>query len=327
MTSFLAGCERDEEDFSGTYCINLQNMEMRIVQTGDVVTFSLQNDLLDNETGSVSGDTLILTATTSASEIFTSVLVFSKDRKHFSGPFKIVNNAGETTMEGILLGNKGECVKYDITANGIPQFVGRDFTRLSRIEKISKFRSGFGHSFTDGSESCRSMKHYYNPYPDFRQNNTVEIYSPVNGTIVSVVNDGHGASIGLTNKEIQIRPDDQPAFVFILYHCDLASADVATGEKVGEGDLIGFARMYYDDLDQYATSFDIAVWANTPSGMRLISYFDTMKDDLFSDYVSRGVTSRQDFVITRDARDADPLQCNGETFLTTGEIENFVTLD
>jgi hypothetical protein len=171
------------------------------------------------------------------------------------------------------------------------------------------------------------MKHYYNPYPVFRQNNTVEIFSPVNGTIVSVVNDGHGASIGLTNKEIQIKPHDQPAFVFILYHCDLASADVAAGEKVGAGDLIGYARMYYEDLDQYATSFDIAVWVNTPSGMRLISYFDTMKDDLFNDYVSRGVTSRQDFMITRDARDADPLQCSGETFLTAGDIENFVSLD
>lgn len=322
----LIRCERLKEDFTGTYCLNLQNMEMTIDQSGDHVTFSLQNDLLENGTGTVSGDTLTLTATVLQSEVFTTIVVFSEDRETFSGPFKIVNNSGETTMEGILLGNKGECIEFDIAANGIPQFVGTDFTRLSRIEKISKFRSGFGHSFTDGSESCRSMKHYFNPFPEFRQNNTVEIYSPVNGVIVSVVNDGHGASIGLTNKEIQIRPDDQPAFVFILYHCDLASSVVATGKKVRAGDLIGYARMYYDDLAQYSTSFDIAVWVNTPTGTRLISYFETMNDALFSTYVSRGVTSRQDFIITREARDTDPLQCNGETFLTAGNIENFVTL-
>jgi hypothetical protein len=326
MTSFLSGCERNNGDFTGTYCLNMNNMEMEIVQKGDLVTFTVQNDILQNGTGSVFGDTLVLTATVSGSEIFTSDLVFTKDRKNFSGPFKITNNSNEIMLEGVLLGYKGECKKYDITANGIPKFVETDFTQLSKIEKISKFRSGFGHSFTDGKETCRSMKHYYDPYPKFRKNNSVEIYSPVNGTIISVANDGHGASIGLTNKEIQIRPDNQPAFIFVLYHCDLSSASVAAGKKVSAGDLIGYARLYYDDLSQYATSFDIAVWVSTPSGIQLISYFETMKDALFNDYISRGVTSRQDFIISREARDADPLQCNGETFLTTGNIENYVTL-
>ena len=327
LISLLFSCERKDEDFSGTFCLNMQNIEMIISQTGDLVTFSLQNDLLENGTGSVSGDTLALTATTSGSEIFTGTLVFSKDRRSFSGPFKITDDEGKTMLEGILLGDKGECVKYDITARGIPRFVGTNFTRLSMIEKISRFRSGFGHSFTDGTESCRSMKHYFNPYAAYRQNNTVEICSPVTGIIVSVVNDGYGGSSGLTNKEIQIKPDTQPAFIFVMFHCDLASEAIVTGKRVNAGDLIGYARMYYDDLAQYVTSFDIAVWVNTPSGMRLISWFETLKDELFSDYVSRGVTSRQDFIITREVRDADPLQCNGETFLTAGKIENWVNLN
>jgi hypothetical protein len=326
VASFLLGCEPKNEDFTGTYCLNLQNMEMIIVQTGDQITFSLNNDLLENGTGTVSGYTLALTAIVSQSEVFTGKIIFSEDGESFSGPFNIVNSAGDTTMVGTLIGNRGECKKFDITANGIPQFVETDLTRLSTIEKISKFRSGFGHSFTDGSESCRSMKHYFNPYPIYRQNNTVEIYSPVNGVVVSVVNDGHGESNGLTNKEIQIRPDDQPAFVIVLYHCDLVSEAIVPGKKVSAGDLVGHARMYYDDLDQYSTSFDIAVWVNTPSGMRLISYFETMKDVLFSTYISRGVTSRKDFIITTEERNADPLQCNGETFLTAGNIVNFVTL-
>ncbi|MDY0100078.1 MAG: hypothetical protein RBR81_12845 [Bacteroidales bacterium] len=327
MTFLLNGCERKTEDFSGTYCINIQNMDMTIVQTGLSVTFTLQSDILQNGTGEVKDNTLTLTATTSGSETFTSQLTFSGDRQSFSGPFIITGLSGETMLEGILLGTKGECAKYDISANGIPRFAETDFTQLSKIEKISKFRSGFGHSFTDGSESCRSMKHYYNPYVDFRQNNNVEVYSPVDGTIISVLNDGHGASTGLTNKQIEIKPDDQPAFVYILYHCDLASADIATGKKVSAGDLIGYAKMYYADLQQYATSFDIAAWVNTPSGMQLISWFETLKDDVFANYVSRGVPSRDNFIITREARDSDPLQCNGETFLTSGSIDNWVILN
>lgn len=327
ITFLLNGCERKNEDFSGTYCINIQNMDMTIVQTGLNVTFTLQSDLLENGTGEVSDNTLILTATTSGSETFSSQVTFSGDRQSFSGPFKVTGLNDETMLEGILLGTKGECVKYDISANGIPRFAETDFTQLSKIEKISKFRSGFGHSFTDGNESCRSMKHYYNPYVDFRQNNNVEIYSPVNGTIISVLNDGHGASTGLTNKEIEIKPDDQPAFVYILYHCDLASSEISTGKKVRAGDLLGYARMYYVEEQHYVTSFDIAACVNTPSGMQLISWFETMKDDVFANYVSRGVTSRDNFIITREARDSDPLQCDGETFLTSGSIDNWVILN
>ena len=84
--------------------------------------------------------------------------------------------------------------------------------------------------------------------------------------------------------------------------------------------------MYYEDLDEYATSFDIAVWVNTPSGLKLVPYFDTLKDAVFNNYIARGASSRQDFTITKEERDADPLECAGESFLTSGNIENWVTL-
>lgn len=323
----LIRCERVTEDITGTYCLNLQNVEMVISRAGDLVTFTLQTGLIENGTGTITGDRLSLTANLSESEMFSAELVCSKDRNSFSGPYRILSTGGETLMEGILFGNKGECPRYDIDANGIPEFVKEDFTQLSKIEKISKFRSGFGHSFTDGSEPCRSMKHYFNPYQNYRQNNAVEIYSPVEGIILSVANDGHGASAGLTNKEVQIKPDDYPAFVFVLYHCDLESEAIAAGERIEAGELIGHARLYYDDLAEYATSFDIAVWVNTPSGMRLVSYFETMSDDLFDTYLLRGITSVNDFIITREDRDASPLQCNEDTFLSQGSIENFVNLN
>lgn len=320
-------CERNNEDFAGTYCLNLQNLEMRIDQNGTDVTFSLNSDLLNNGAGTISGDTLILTAITLGSELFSARLIFAENRKNFAGTFVIKNSDGQSVLEGILNGNKGECAEYEIDAKGPPQFVVKNFTQINKIEKISKFRSGFGHSYTDGNETCRSMKHYFDPFQEFRKNDMVEIYSPVDGIITSVVNDGHGASIGLKNKEIQIKSADQPAFVFILFHCDIISEAIASGKSVQAGELLGYGRLFYDDLQQYVTSFDIAVSVNTPAGMRLISYFDVLNDQVFNEYASRGANTRSDFVITREARDASPLQCDGETFLNSGTLENWVTLN
>lgn len=320
-------CERDDEDFTGIYCLNLQNLEMRIDQNGTDLTFSLNSDLLNNGSGTVSGDTLILTALTSGAEFFSARLIFTENRDSFNGTFVITNPEGQSALEGILIGNKGGCAEYDIVTKGIPQFVEKDFTQLNKIEKISKFRSGFGHSYTDGNEACRSMKHYFDPFLQFRDNNTVEIYSPVDGIITSVLDDGYGASIGLKNKEVQIKSDDQPAFVFILFHCDIISETIEAGKKVQAGELLGYGRLYYEDLQQFVTSFDIAVSVNTPAGMRLISYFEVLSNQVFKEYISRGVNLRSDFIITRETRDASPLQCDGETFLNDGTLENWVILN
>jgi hypothetical protein len=334
ITAVFIVCEREKgvtnndkkADFSGTYCINAQNIEMTILQTGNNVTFTLQPEVLVNGTGTVSGDSLKLTASASGTKTFTCLLVFPQDRQSFSGTYQTTDTTGTITEEGMLQGDKGECAKYDIAVNEIPKFVEKDFTQLSKIEKISKFRSGEGHDYSDGFETCRSMKHYYSAYEKYRENNTIEIYSPVAGSIVSVSNDGHGASIGLNNKQVQIRPDEQPAFIFRIFHCDLVSSAITAGKKVQAGELLGHARLYYEDLGEHAGSFDIAVFVNTPSGMRLVPYFDTLEDTVFNDYVSRGAHSRENFVITKEARDADPLECNGETFVTSGHLENWVVL-
>ena len=167
------------------------------------------------------------------------------------------------------------------------------------------------------------MKHYYCPFEIYRDNNTVAVYAPVSGTIISISDDGHGASVGLNNKLINIIPDNQPAFTVIIFHCDLASPEIAMGKKVLAGELMGYGRFYYDDLDEYTSCIDIAVAVNTPSGIRNVSFFDILKDDVFNNYIAKGAGSRQDFIISQEERDADPLACNGETFLTTGNIENW----
>jgi hypothetical protein len=216
---------------------------------------------------------------------------------------------------------------HSIETYNVPRFVSNDFTQLEKISEISKFRSAAGHDYSDGFESCRSMKHYYAPYDKYRVNNNIEVYSPVDGVIHSIIKEGHGASEGLDNKQVRIQSSVYPAFVFVLFHIDLISPEISNGKKLQAGELIGHARMYYPDINDYGYSFDIAVWVETPSGMRYVSYFDTMADTLFNNYIARGAKSRNDFIISKEKRDADPLSCDKQRFTSNGKLENWFILN
>lgn len=249
------------------------------------------------------------------------VLSFSQDGQPFSGTWEYYD------ISGTITGNKvddSEWVQYyyDIAANGVPKFVGTDFTELEKIDRISRFRSGEGHDYSDCNESCRSMKHYYAPFDMYRENNNIEVYSPIDGVIENIQSEGSE----LENKQIRIRATEQPAFIFIIFHTDLISPNIAVGTPVQAGQLLGHARMYYPDMNEYAGSFDIAVWVATPSGQRYVSYFETMTASLFDEYIARGARCRCDFIISQQERDADPLTCDGERFLDSGHLENWVNL-
>ena len=90
--------------------------------------------------------------------------------------------------------------------------------------------------------------------------------------------------------------------------------------------ILGHAHMYYPDLDEYAYSFDIAVWVNTPSGTKNISYFETITNTLFDQYVARGARSISDFIINKEEQDADPPPCDDEQFLKSRNLSHWVTL-
>ena len=75
------------------------------------------------------------------------------------------------------------------------------------------------------------------------------------------------------------------------------------------------------------TSSDIAVGVFTPTGNKLVSYFDVMTDTLFRTYMRRGLKSRSDIIISKEERDADPLTCNGEAFTDSGTLENWISLE
>jgi hypothetical protein len=61
---------------------------------------------------------------------------------------------------------------------------------------------------------------------------------------------------------------------------------------------------------------------------RLLSYFETMTDDVFAEYQARGVASREAATITKAERDADPVPCQAQSaFPEQGTIENWLYLN
>jgi len=178
--------------------------------------------------------------------------------------------------------------------------VTADYIELNKIGRISKFRSGVGHDYSDSSEICRSMKHYFVPktYP-------VKIFSPANGTIGYLTQEWAGTQIGIQSGNR----------TFVIFHVDI-SPSLAVGSSVTAGQEIG------THIGNQTWS-DIAVWEND----RLVSYFDVMNDSVFKNYVNRGVASRNELIISKEDRDADALVCIGEDIQNPGTIPNWVDLN
>lgn len=199
---------------------------------------------------------------------------------------------------------------YDVDKNGIPKFAGVDYIELGKIDRISKFRSGIGHDYSDNFESCRSMKHYFDPKSDVDWS-TIKIFSPVKGTVSNIHQEWTGGT------QVRIKSEEYPAFYFIIFHVNLTNP-LNVGDVITAGQQLGTGE-----------GSDIAVEVNTPSGwkFKLVSYFDVMSDSVFQGYQARGLSSRSDAIISREARDADPLTCSGETFTNSGTLENWVTLN
>jgi hypothetical protein len=72
---------------------------------------------------------------------------------------------------------------------------------------------------------------------------------------------------------------------------------------------------------------DISVIVNDPTKQgRMVSYFEVITDALFSEYSKRGIIHRDDVIISKATRDANPLTCSGDVFVSSDTIENWVVL-
>lgn len=200
---------------------------------------------------------------------------------------------------------------YDLDARGVPKFIGRDYVNLTTIARISRFRSGIGHDYSDDVERCRSMKHYFQPRGDVDWS-TVSIFAPVAGKVIEL------RSETTFGTQLQIVPNEQPALTLIIFHVRPEAA-LVNGSAVSVGQRLG------THIGSQTMS-DIAIRVQTPRGARFVSYFDAMSDSLFQRYAARGVSSRSALIVTASERDANPLSCVGEQFQGQGALPNWIDL-
>ena len=106
----------------------------------------------------------------------------------YSGKFTLPDNINEMFPKMFFRLKVSDTAIHDFVnyEDTVPQFVGKsNYLDLNKIDKISKFRSGMGHDYSDDFESCRSMKHYFDP--NVEDYSLIDIFSPVDGIVISMV--------------------------------------------------------------------------------------------------------------------------------------------
>jgi len=201
---------------------------------------------------------------------------------------------------------------YNYPTLQVPQFIQAHHHQLDNIKAISRFRSAIGHSSTDGTETCRSMRHYFVPWATLDWTK-VPIFAPVTGTVLEMRQDG------LWGQQVFIIPRDFAAARIGLYHV-APEPLVVLGAWLEAGQRIG-------THSSQATYSDFGVFIATPVGERWVSLFSVLPDALFADYMAHGLPSREAAIITKAERDADPVPYIGDQgFAFQGNIANWVYL-
>ena len=136
----------------------------------------------------------------------------------------------------------------------------------------------------------------------------VKIFSPVDGSLL-VAN----YSDIQFDQEIDVIPSAYPFIEFRIMHAQLAPG-VKSGDKVTAGQTIGLVLANQ--------SFDLAINYENNRKTVYLSYFSLLPDSIFANYQTRGITSRDEMIISKEYRDAHPYSCNGEVF-----AQNYAYLD
>jgi len=310
-------------DFSGSYCLygfnGPQPVDMQVSRQGEGYEVSLpiyisrsspsfQLNGVFSGVASAMGNSIVISGQVdsgSESEPSEMDLEFALNEEGgLAGGAWSLPNEG---LSGDLTGDFAPCSAvqtFDVSQEALPRFAASNYIQLSAIDQISQFRSGIGHDYSDGFESCRSMKHYFRQY---YQGLSIPIYSPVGGRIVSMLSEQ------TYGEQVWIQSDDYPAFFFGIFHVNPEGLSIGQHLAAGE-------QMSTHIGDQ--TNSDIAVGVNDPQGWRLVSFFEVMTDEVFGEFAARGVASREEMIISASQRDSHPLICNGETFVGADPIPN-----
>ena len=307
-------------DYSGSYHMifsGTPNWTLTLTQADSDMAASIDGEgMTIDASGTVSGNRVDLTAEVPDMGTMTIMVQFAGDAQSFEGGYSF---SPPGHMYGSVIGQVADWATYD-ASGGLPQFVQEEYIGMSRMEKLSRFRSGAGHDFSDDFESCRSMKHYYVPASDGSTWSTIPVYSPADTEVVGVDLEYIGADPA--GYKLALESTDNPGIYFTIFHMTPDTAPLL-GDTFAAGQLIG---THIGNV----TSSDIAVGIyNTGSQWLLASFFDVMTDAFFTDnYVTpnANILSRADLIISKAERDADPLTCDGETFTPGGSLPDYVIL-
>lgn len=184
------------------------------------------------------------------------------------------------------------------------------------LDGLTKFRSCCGHSFSSGSESNRTMKHYLVPKPQFiGRNDALPVRSPCDGKLVSITAEENrldclgGAARG---DQLKIVCRARPDVAIRIFHVNPSRGpgSVDRGEVLGHADLraCDSGGGAYADLDVAVEKFS-----------SLYSYIEWLDDEAFGEWQARGLATRAEAVISEAERDASPcdysdyLMCQADT--------------
>ena len=297
--------------YTGKYNVTLgaeARWVLNLTQTGSSMSWKLKSKGISvSGGGTVSGNTARLS---SEGPIKVSMTITFSSATAFTGTWSATDESPEDTFGGSITGSTAKRASYNVNVLGIPRFVNRDYIELSKISRISLFRSSAGHDYSDDIEKCRSMKHYYDPKPSANPAKIV-ITSPVDGVVAGYTNEFAGTQIGIESSQ-------NPGIYFIIFHVKLASR-LNVGDLVRAGDVLG---THFGSQ----TISDIAVGIVTPTKYRLVSYLDVVSDALFASYQARGMSMRIDAIILASERNKNPLTCEDEEFRTTGSLPAWLQL-
>ncbi|HIF65612.1 MAG TPA: hypothetical protein EYQ34_03295 [Acidimicrobiia bacterium] len=214
-----------------------------------------------------------------------------------------------------------------------PRIAVNNFIDLAPHISITKLRSVYGHNYTFGDDehdptgqSCRSMKHYFDAYSlnqrwsgnfgSYDTKGTVKFYAPADGTIRDLVPSSSSAG---PEYQFTIQSSEYPRLAFKFHHVDLLE-NLQNGGTVVAGQHLGH-------IARFNGQAEIATYVVLGPGTgEYISFFDVMSDEVFAEYQARGISSRSQMSITKEARDASPIPCDlsdgqGGKFIATGMAE------
>ncbi|MBI2337562.1 MAG: hypothetical protein HY429_00960 [Candidatus Levybacteria bacterium] len=219
-----------------------------------------------------------------------------------------------------------------------PPTITANFTDLSKIERISRYRSCAGHVTVpqNGSENKRNMKHYFWVKPEFNKAKTVEIYSPYDGFVADVraePNMNLEGEMWITPMQIFGLVPPLGVWSFSVQHIDIRP-DLKLGDKVKAGELIGWLAVSQNRGD----SFDIVYGKSgfppktidnwTDPFADLDSVFTYMSDAVFAQYQQKGIATKADLIISKAKRDQNlcQYQDEGPYFSNQDESSNWTVL-